>query len=519
MMTINSSAHTDPGRRRDHNEDAFWTPGPDWPSAEDARHKGRLYVVADGMGGHQAGEVAAGIATDVIPNRYYADPSVDRAAALLHAIEAANAEVFRAAQERPDQEKMGTTVVAVVVHQDRLIIAHAGDSRAYLVRDGRLQRLTKDHSWVEERRQAGDLTAEEAASHPLRNVVTRSLGHDGEIEPTVRIGSLEPGDRLLLCSDGLWEPVEERTIAGILANQLPARATRSLIEAANEVGGPDNIAAVVVHIEGQGRRWMPVLLAVAGGGAGLLLIGLLCASLGRMVFPNLRSTPMPTSTPPPTPTPPNTSLEPGLIDRPIPYQGVEEGSVMELGERFGYGALIDQFGYEQVLMRGIVQGRPLTATTSITLTPRPPVGTIIVGEIPAANQRISSTFPLRTWDTGYTVTLSQSVPITDPVLIDGDRLWGRVVGLIGEDRRTIYALTLQLGPDGETSWDRPVYDRVPGAGWRGWFYFRIQPEVMGSYGALTDMDCGTQFVAAYLSLEPGGALAENAFYRCLEPEY
>jgi protein phosphatase len=237
---------TDPGRQRDRNEDAFWVPGEAWPPLDQLATKGALCLAIDGMGGHRAGDVASRMATDHIPRAYYADPDPDRAAALRRAVEGANAQIFQAAQESPSQGNMGATLVAAVVSGRQLIVAHAGDSRAYLLRGRRIHRLTEDHSWVSERLKSGILTLEEAVDHPLGNIITRALGNKPEIEPKVTTGVMGSEDTLLLCTDGLWGSVEEREIARILCTRPPRQAVELLVQAANDAGGPDNITVVIV---------------------------------------------------------------------------------------------------------------------------------------------------------------------------------------------------------------------------------------------------------------------------------
>lgn len=239
-------AMTDPGRERDRNEDAFWVPGDAWPPSDQLATLGALCLAIDGMGGHRAGDVASRVAAERIPPAYYADSGPDRAAALRRAIEGANAQIVGAAQEHPSQGNMGATFVSTVVLGDRFIVAHAGDSRAYLLRGRRFHRLTEDHSWVSERLKSGILTPEEAANHPLGNIVTRALGNKPEIVPTVTTGVIGPRDVLLLCTDGLWGPVKGREIAHILSTEPPDRAVELLIRAANDAGGQDNITAVII---------------------------------------------------------------------------------------------------------------------------------------------------------------------------------------------------------------------------------------------------------------------------------
>jgi PPM family protein phosphatase len=250
-VTLHARACSHPGRQREQNEDAFGS----FPDA-------RLFVVADGMGGHNAGEVASAMAIDAIETffrSYHADPRqvwpypVDRslslAANLLRVgIKVANDKV-RAAAER-ERGRMGTTVVAMAIGESQLAIAHAGDSRAYRLREGKLKRLTRDHSVAEEMRAARpDLTDEDLATFAHRNVVTRSCGSKDDIDPDAYVNKVQPGDLYLLCSDGLWSAVPDGKIAAIMrsSDELGARCQR-LIDAANDAGGPDNITALLVRV-------------------------------------------------------------------------------------------------------------------------------------------------------------------------------------------------------------------------------------------------------------------------------
>jgi protein phosphatase len=246
---------TNPGLERHENEDAFGS----FPSA-------RLFILADGMGGHNAGEVASAMAVRGIERffrSFHADPRqpwphpVDRtlslAANLLRCgIKVTNDAIRAEAAADRTRARMGSTVVAMAIGEEQLAVAHAGDSRAYRFRDGGLTRLTRDHSVAEEMRLARpEMTDEELATFAHRNVVTRSLGSKDEIDPDVHVGLVRRGDVYLLCSDGLWGSVRDVEIARILRNtdDLETAAER-LISAANEAGGPDNITALLVRVGG-----------------------------------------------------------------------------------------------------------------------------------------------------------------------------------------------------------------------------------------------------------------------------
>src|SRR5579875_1988708 len=171
--------------------------------------KGALFIVADGMGGHAAGEVASEIAVDTVSNTYYQDDSEDVAASLLQAIKRANTLIHQRAAENMLRSGMGTTCVSAVLRGSMAYIANVGDSRAYLVRKGKVRQVSQDHSWVEEQVRAGLLTRDQARSHAQRNVITRSLGTQTDVDVDIFAEHLEEGDTLVLCCDGLSGLVAE----------------------------------------------------------------------------------------------------------------------------------------------------------------------------------------------------------------------------------------------------------------------------------------------------------------------
>lgn len=247
---------TDVGRKRRHNEDAYLL---------DVERG--LFVVADGMGGHAAGEVASRITVESIQefiagteeehentwpfgfnNRYSLEGN-----RLTTAVEKANEKVMRAVQNRPELKGMGTTVVAALFDPDRATLVHVGDSRAYLYRSGELKRLTDDHSWVQEQVNAGILSEDEAKSHPLKNVVTRALGGAAHVAVDLIEVPIHTGDRFLLCSDGLTGMVTDDEIVSHLSSPDSLdKPVRALVELANEHGGVDNITAIVVEVRSGG---------------------------------------------------------------------------------------------------------------------------------------------------------------------------------------------------------------------------------------------------------------------------
>jgi protein phosphatase len=231
------AALSDIGRVRTHNEDSVLAQPP-------------LFVVADGLGGHEAGEVASSIAIETVRDHAPRRPD---AKALARAVKAANREVIRSAREGYGKQGMGTTMTAAIVEGTHIAIAHIGDSRAYLLRSGTLEQITDDHSMVADMIRRGQLTEAEARYHPNRSVITRALGTDPAVVADTYELTAGPGDRLLLCSDGLTGMLEDAMIAETLATYAdPAAAARALVDAANDAGGHDNISVVIVDVGGEG---------------------------------------------------------------------------------------------------------------------------------------------------------------------------------------------------------------------------------------------------------------------------
>jgi protein phosphatase len=230
-MKFRVGARTDVGRVREGNEDSYMV-------------HGHLFAVADGMGGHQGGEVASRLALETL-KRLAERPK----AGLAEVVREANRAVFRKAAQDPGLAGMGTTLTAALAGDDGLYLAHVGDSRAYLVRDGRLRQLTKDHTVVQRLVDEGRLSQIEAGMHPQRSILTNAIGVDEEIRVDEETLTVRPGDRLLLCSDGLTGMIDDDRIVEILgANDDPQAACDALVDAANEAGGQDNVTAVIVDV-------------------------------------------------------------------------------------------------------------------------------------------------------------------------------------------------------------------------------------------------------------------------------
>ncbi len=255
---------TDVGRKREHNEDNMAYVIPKDPQV--MANKGALFIVADGMGGHAAGEVASEIAVDTVSNMYYQDDSDDVAVSLLRAIKRANASIHQRAAENMLRTGMGTTCVTAVLRGNMAYIANVGDSRAYLLREGQVKQISQDHSWVAEQVRAGLLTDDQARTHAQRNVITRCLGTQAEVDVDVFHEELNQGDSLVLCTDGLSAMVSEEELQGIVHQFVPQESVYHLVERANENGGPDNITAIVVRVNEVGEEPAGVRHPVRVGG-------------------------------------------------------------------------------------------------------------------------------------------------------------------------------------------------------------------------------------------------------------
>jgi serine/threonine protein phosphatase PrpC len=368
---------TDVGRARPRNEDYvdFYVPS----DPQQIACKGAMYLVADGMGGHQAGEVASRGAVELVISQYYNDPGPDVKDSLAQAFHLANKQIHAQSEADPAKSGMGTTLVVAVILGRKVYVANVGDSRAYLIGKRRISQITSDHSWVEEQVQAGLLTPEQARRHPQRNLVTRALGSRPSVDVDLFEGELTAGDTLLLCSDGLTGRVEDGEIAAIVEEHPPDEAARLLVSLANERGGSDNITVLIVSTEADGSALtvpapraparksllLPVLIGTlallvlilggliairllfwgepAAGPSPLPVIATEPATPAPLVSPTAEvlpsptttpsaipteataeptSTLAPTSTPTPQPEPTNTASAPPASDTPTPTPGV-----------------------------------------------------------------------------------------------------------------------------------------------------------------------------------------------------
>lgn len=244
-MQLAVAARTDVGMVRSGNEDNFFA---------DADALRGIFVVADGMGGHAAGEVASEMAVQIVsrelaPVRDVRDQQAPDK--VMRSLRTANRAIYERMLSETDKQGMGTTASILLVSHAHYLIGQVGDSRVYLLRDGMLTQVTKDHSYVQEQVDAGFLTPEQARYHPYSNVITRCVGAGEEVQPDVYAGEMKVGDVFLVASDGLTGMVDDRRLQQLLlARSSPGRIVDALIAEANGRGGLDNITAIVIRVEG-----------------------------------------------------------------------------------------------------------------------------------------------------------------------------------------------------------------------------------------------------------------------------
>jgi protein phosphatase len=262
-QSLQSASLTDPGRVRDHNEDCI-----------ESRPEIGLYVLADGMGGYNAGEVASGMATSLIADglqetwvpgdagRLARDDAKATSERLIRdQIGRANSAIFTTSQNNPECAGMGTTLVVCLFHDNFMTVAHIGDSRLYRLRGDAMDQVTRDHSLLQEQLDSGLITPEEAKLSQNKNLVTRALGIDPTVEPEIHVYETQKDDVYLLCSDGLSDMVEDEEIrlTLITLRTNPSLTVQQLVQAANDTGGRDNISAMLIRVAepfGVPRGWL-----------------------------------------------------------------------------------------------------------------------------------------------------------------------------------------------------------------------------------------------------------------------
>jgi protein phosphatase len=245
---------TDIGCQRENNEDSYLYWEPD--GEEEFARKGRLAVIADGMGGHEGGQEASRLAVETVREVYERDSHGDPRAALVESFTAAHTRIRDYAEKHPLFQGMGTTCTAFVLRGRQLYFAHVGDSRLYLVRDAQISRLTRDHSYVGRLVESGLVRAEDAERHPQRHILTAALGAGIEVAvDSARQGlPVHEGDDLLLCTDGLWGVVTEEALESAVRGKSPAECCAALVKLARQRGGPDNITVQVMHVGAEAKN-------------------------------------------------------------------------------------------------------------------------------------------------------------------------------------------------------------------------------------------------------------------------
>lgn len=238
---LKTFSKTDIGRRRKLNQDAVYT------SEQPVGNLQNLFLVADGMGGHNAGDYASKMTLETMVKHISASRETNPARVLEDAIAAANTLVRNKAGQEPELEGMGTTVVAASCEGELLHVANVGDSRLYIISQGKIRQITRDHSWVEEMVRRGGLGREEARNHPDKNIITRAVGAEDTVKIDFFTVSLEEGDMILMCTDGLTNMLEDEEILNILKiSRDIVEMAEELVRAANEKGGRDNISVILI---------------------------------------------------------------------------------------------------------------------------------------------------------------------------------------------------------------------------------------------------------------------------------
>jgi protein phosphatase len=377
-LELNAWQLTDVGREREHNEDYCGSFEPQ--DSEVLRERGRLYLVADGIGGHQAGDVAARYAVERVLYSYFNDPWVGPAENLRHAMRRANSDLYQEAQQNLAHRGMGTTMVAAAIRDHELTVANVGDSRAYLLRGGSVRQISQDHSWVAEQVAANVLTPEQARNHPKRNVITRSLGNDPDVSVDVFHEILEVGDAVVLCTDGLSGLVGDGDVAAVVSHASARAAAERLVRLANENGGHDNITVTVIRVPepvpvtGEARSTPlrvpapaePVLQSRWAGVLAVVMIAVGILGLGYVV-PRLGVDRSPTASPSTTGTSPQVVVPATTV---APTEGgVPTGTWTTTSTPTPTGTLT------QTPTSTTTPSVTLTATTTPTSTPVTPVAT------------------------------------------------------------------------------------------------------------------------------------------------
>jgi len=300
-MSLRYAARSDRGLVRANNEDSVYAGA-------------RLLALADGMGGHAAGEVASQLVIAALAHLDDDEPRGDLLAKLEHAVHEGNAAIADQVELHPDLDGMGTTLTAILFAGDRLGLVHIGDSRGYLLRDGELAQITKDDTFVQTLVDEGRITAEEAHSHPQRSLIMRALtGH--EVEPTLIMREAREGDRYLLCSDGLSDPVSQETILEALKIPDVAGSAERLIELALRGGGPDNVTVVVADVvdNDYGGQTQPIIAGAVSGDDEHRIVPLPNTAAGRAALIAPRQPVAKKPVPEPEPEPPRKSRRRGLL--------------------------------------------------------------------------------------------------------------------------------------------------------------------------------------------------------------
>jgi len=452
-LDLQVAEQSDTGRVRQRNEDYTRCIVP--TDEEQLGLKGTLFLVADGMGGHQAGGVASEEAVKRVIQEYYTDTNHAVGASLVRAIEIASKAVFDQAQADLSLAGMGTTLVAAVILGRKLYVANVGDSRAYLLRRKRFKQMTVDHSWVEEQVQAGMLTKQQAEQHPQRNLITRAVGTRPNVEVDLFEADLKEGDTLLLCTDGLSGQVSQQAIVQSVLSMPPPQAAADLVSQANAQGGRDNVSLVIVQVGSRQEvgwwprikdsflDWEPRKRLLVGMAA--LIFVCLCALVAAFPVANQRFAGDPASAPQPAP---------------IRFGELAEGDLDQQARYLNYADLAE--------MRAAQPGPWEEEASSLDLMPAD-WGLFLVGLVQDWRcEGQACTFRLEMADKVYAVELAQSSLSADAPELQGRHV--RVYGQLPAGDSRVQARLIDLGarwwawwqPSWVTvyidgSWNRPVW--------------------------------------------------------------
>lgn len=488
-MKLEVGSRSDKGLAREFNEDAMGVYRP--ADAQERARKGELFLVADGMGGHQGGEVASNLAVKTILRSYSTWTGVDVGAELVAALQQANAEIYGRSGGQGGLARMGTTCVGALLRGSELHIANVGDSRAYRVRNGQLEQLSRDHSLVADQIAKGVIDAEQARHLAYRSTITRALGQKPAVEVDYFLHTLQVGDAILLCTDGLSGQVQDAEIAAAVLRYPPEEAATRLVNLANQRGGPDNVSVIIVRVVPDTpksatplprpvaqpgwkkylRFWPVAVVAVAAMLLAAVVLVAVLIEKDRTAAPMV--TPSPTSKKPAAPPPP-TQQRPSTASTPaVPNVAPAVGPIVielevpadpqkydRLARELGYADAADMLKQNPPSLLPPSPPQPPTSASRVSL--RQPA-MLIVGQV-TKSQGQKCEFQVTMGGQAYQVTCSANV-----IARDGD--FFRVLGLMGQ-ANNLQAVVIDVyrPQQGGSSGDWANWYKDPNVGRGLWAY-------------------------------------------------